>query len=269
MSKSKNDIAWEKIFEKYCILDKLANNERISISSTEINQFREARLMTKFDHRSQLPKLFIDHNLSILPTSRGTYEIGKFKTFCDFNKDDIEITPIDFPTFLESIDYKDITSESIAINCAFVSKILHDGGYHYKTKYEVGEVVAVAQSYEAAGFDPGYCIEGGQFAQKHAGWHNKMFVKPALMSHRIRITGIKCERLQDISDEDCFREGISESWYESTDTTTYGYADEKKGTAVEFDTPRKAFAALIDKVSGRGTWASNPWVVVYEFELVK
>lgn len=65
MSKSKNDIAWEKIFEKYCILDKLANNERISISSTEINQFREARLMTKFDHRSQLPKLFIDHNLSI------------------------------------------------------------------------------------------------------------------------------------------------------------------------------------------------------------
>lgn len=146
---------------------------------------------------------------------------------------------------------------------------LHDGGYHYKTKYEVGEVVAVAQSYEAAGFDPGYCIEGGQFAQKHAGWHNKMFVKPALMSHRIRITGIKCERLQDISDEDCFREGISESWYGSTDTTTYGYADEKKGTAVEFDTPRKAFAALIDKVSGRGTWASNPWVVVYEFELVK
>lgn len=146
---------------------------------------------------------------------------------------------------------------------------LHDGGYHYKTKYEVGEVVAVAQSYEAAGFDPGYCIEGGQFAQKHAGWHNKMFVKPALMSHRIRITGIKCERLQDISDEDCFREGISESWYESTDTTTYGYADEKKGTAVEFDTPRKAFAALIDKVSGRGTWASNPWVVVYEFELVE
>lgn len=146
---------------------------------------------------------------------------------------------------------------------------LHDGGYHYKTKYEVGEVVAVAQSYEAAGFDPGYCIEGGLFAQKHAGWHNKMFVKPALMSHRIRITGIKCERLQDISDEDCFREGISESWYESTDTTTYGYADEKKGTAVEFDTPRKAFAALIDKVSGRGTWASNPWVVVYEFELMK
>ena len=106
MNKSKNDIAWEQIFEKYHILDKLANHERVSISSTDINSYREARLMTKFDHRSQLPKLFIDHKLSILPTSRGSYEIGRFETFCDFNKDDIEITPIDFPTFLESIDYK-------------------------------------------------------------------------------------------------------------------------------------------------------------------
>ena len=55
MNKSKNDIAWEQIFEKYHILDKLANHERVSISSTDINSYREARLMTKFDHRSQLP----------------------------------------------------------------------------------------------------------------------------------------------------------------------------------------------------------------------
>ncbi|MDR2384868.1 MAG: transcriptional regulator [Tannerella sp.] len=82
--------------------------------------------MTKFDHRSQLPKLFIDNKLSILPTSRGAYEIGVFETFCDFNKEEVEVTPINFPIFLESIDYKDITSESTAINCAFVSKILHD-----------------------------------------------------------------------------------------------------------------------------------------------
>jgi hypothetical protein len=143
--------------------------------------------------------------------------------------------------------------------------------FRHKCRYKVGEIVAVAQSYEQAyrqgnmnadeaiirglKYDPGMC--------------NKMYVRAALMPHQIRITGIRYERLQDISDEECMREGILESWYESTDTTTYGYADEKKGTAVEFDTPRKAFAALIDKVSGRGTWASNPWVVVYEFELVK
>jgi len=121
MNKSKNDIAWEKLFEKYRILEKLANNERILISSTEINQFREARLMTKFDHRSQLPKLFIEHKLSILPTSRGTYEIGMFETFCDFNKEEVEVTSIEFPTFLESIDHKDITSEAIAIKIGTIA----------------------------------------------------------------------------------------------------------------------------------------------------
>jgi hypothetical protein len=126
MSSSKNDLAWEKLFEKYSILNRLANYERVAISSAEINAFREARLMTKFDHRSQLPELFAKHKLSILPTSRGTYEIGAFETFCDFNKEDVEIIPVEFPVFLESIDYKNIASESIAINCAFVSKILDD-----------------------------------------------------------------------------------------------------------------------------------------------
>ncbi|MDR1884547.1 MAG: transcriptional regulator [Prevotella sp.] len=126
MSKSKNDIAWEQIFDKHRILDKIESKGWVSISSADINRFREARLMTKFDHRSQLPKLFIDNNLSILPTSRGTYGIGTFETFCDFNREDVKVTPVDFPAFLESIDYKDITSEATAINCAFVSKILHD-----------------------------------------------------------------------------------------------------------------------------------------------
>lgn len=82
--------------------------------------------MTKFDHRSQLPHLFSENNLSILPTSRGTYEISTFETFCTFKKEEIDITFIDFPTFLESMDYKDITSEATSINCIFVSKILHD-----------------------------------------------------------------------------------------------------------------------------------------------
>jgi hypothetical protein len=126
MSKSKNDIAWEKLFDKYKIINKVLSDGHTIISSTNINEFREARLMTKFDHKSQLPKLFADNNLSILPTSRGGYVIGTFETFSDFNTEDIEITPIEFPTFLESLDYRDITSEATAINCAFVSKILHD-----------------------------------------------------------------------------------------------------------------------------------------------
>ncbi|SIS62877.1 hypothetical protein SAMN05421768_1163 [Chryseobacterium joostei] len=126
MNKSKNDSAWEEIFNKYNIVEKVINEGHALITSTNINEFREARLMTKFDHKSQLPQLFIDNNLSILPTSRGGYVIGNFETFSNFNTEDIETTSIEFPTFLESLDYRFITSESTAINCAFVSKILHD-----------------------------------------------------------------------------------------------------------------------------------------------
>jgi hypothetical protein len=123
---SPNDVAWKQIFQEHRILERIACEGRMSISATDINKFREARLMTKFDHRSQLPELFDKNNLSILPTSRGTYEVGLFETFYDFNKDDVDVTPIEFPRSLESLDYKDISSEATAINCAFVSEILHD-----------------------------------------------------------------------------------------------------------------------------------------------
>ncbi|MDO5664223.1 MAG: transcriptional regulator, partial [Bacteroidia bacterium] len=112
-------------------------------------KFREARLMTKFDHRSQVPKLFSDNNLSILPTSRGGYVIGSFETFYDFNTDEIEISPIEFPTFLESLDYRDITSEATALNCAFVSRILH----HFTEEENLLPTVSGRMSSSSFNFD--------------------------------------------------------------------------------------------------------------------
>lgn len=101
------------------------------------------------------------------------------------------------------------------------------------------------------------------------GWKNKMFVRADLMPHRIRITDIRVERLQDISDKDCLREGIRKSVVEYGDKkiVQWTYFDEKR--TIWFDSPRDAFAALIDRISGRGTWQRNPWVYVYEFELIQ
>lgn len=132
-------------------------------------------------------------------------------------------------------------------------------------RYKLGEVVAVAQSYEAAGFDPEYYIEGGLYAKKHAGWRNKMFVSAQYMPHQIRITGIRCERLQDISDEDCMKEGIRFI----PEINKFYFEDVRQEEGFYRGTPREAFADLIDRVSGKGTWERNPWVVVYEFDLVK
>lgn len=125
MAKSKNDVAWESLFTKYNILSEVKTKGLYEISAKSINEFREARLMTKFDHSSNLPTIFVENNLSILPINRGSYLIGCFETFHDFNESDTSIEQVMFPTNLESINVGDISSEATAINCAYVSEILH------------------------------------------------------------------------------------------------------------------------------------------------
>ena len=125
MAKSKNDVAWESLFTKYNILSEVKTKGLYEISAKSINEFREARLMTKFDHSSNLPTIFAENNLSILPRTRGSYLIGCFETFHDFNESDTSIQQVMFPTNLESINVGDISSEATAINCAYVSEILH------------------------------------------------------------------------------------------------------------------------------------------------
>lgn len=137
------------------------------------------------------------------------------------------------------------------------------------SRYKVGEVVAIAQSYETVYHEQGLetldmLVSGWKYSK---GWRNKLFVRADFMPHHIRITDIKIERLQDISDEDCLKEGIYKGQCGSADThfmDVYYY----KGDIQPYCTPREAFAALIDKVSGKGTWESNPYVFVYEFKLI-
>ena len=86
------------------------------------------------------------------------------------------------------------------------------------------------------------------------------------MPHQIRITDIRIERLQDISDEDCLREGVWKEYWAEGDSAYLIYNGYRE---IQFDTPREAFSVLINRVSGKGTWQSNPYVFVYEFELVK
>lgn len=135
-------------------------------------------------------------------------------------------------------------------------------------KYELGEVVAIAQSYSDCGNMPDYELDedGYPIMPKRSGFFNKMFVRANLMPHHIRITDIKIERLQNISDEDCFKEGIFKWDAGQKDIPFYSfhYAD-----IPDYSNPCDAFAELIDKVSGKGTWESNPYVFVYEFELMK
>jgi hypothetical protein len=132
--------------------------------------------------------------------------------------------------------------------------------------YRIGEEVAIAQAYQTFRWPalPGIDWKAITDEVTHSkGWKNKMYVKANWMPHRIRITGIKVERLQDIREEDCLREGIKKM----EEGMPYRFDDNGK-VHLSAD-PRMLFADLIDRISGRGTWQSNPWVYAYEFELVR
>ena len=134
-------------------------------------------------------------------------------------------------------------------------------------KYKVGEIVAVAQCYEEALSSLDWVNR--LLFKDEPGWKNKMFVRADLMPHQIRITNVRVERLQDISEEDCGKEGIIRKWIEAGALYYYYVPGVVKSKRDIYPSARDAFAALIDKVSGKGTWDSNPWVFVYEFELLK
>jgi hypothetical protein len=74
----------------------------------------------------------------------------------------------------------------------------------------------------------------------------------------LEITSIKVERLADISDEDCIKEGISktgEFWIDYTG-------------GLPFKKPWQSFASLWFYINGRDSWIKNPWVWVIEFKMV-
>lgn len=139
-----------------------------------------------------------------------------------------------------------------------------------KTRYKIGEVVAIRQRYRDIADDKffinaiaadGHCVN----AMKHdAGWDNKMFVKAAYMPHHIRITDLKVKRLQDISDEDCMKEGVIVTTDGFTGETVYTF----HGSKINYMFATTAFATLIDKTCGKGTWDRNLFMPAYTFELI-
>jgi len=124
---SKNNAAWVKIFEQYKVLEEIHRAGVFRISASQINQFREARLMTKFDHRVNLPKILQSNQLCILPDSRGTYLIGHFDAYQNIISDvSIPVIDVQFPPHIETIDYKNLYSEVSALLCAYNTGILED-----------------------------------------------------------------------------------------------------------------------------------------------
>ena len=125
-TKRQNDRAWEILFAQYDILSHISTDGHFIISAPQIKEYREPRLMVKFDHKINLPRIFAENNLSILPISRKDYIISHFEVYHPLKGLEQSITHASLPTNMQSLDGSNIPSEAIAINCALASGILAD-----------------------------------------------------------------------------------------------------------------------------------------------
>ena len=101
--------------------------------------------------------------------------------------------------------------------------------------------------------------------RQHPGWKNKMFVSGAMMIHRIKITNVRIERLQDIQENDVIAEGCRVT----TDANITGYYFDGVAGNYVFLSPVEAFRELIIEMNNARVWEENPWEVVYTFKLLK
>ena len=195
-------------------------------------------------------------------------------------------------------DYEDMKAYHANGDWHFIADTKDGDSVEVKPAYEVGEAIAIAQNYkDCIGQEYLDYVAEDEVCKLvmngHIGCTNKMFVRADLMPHRIRIKKIKVERLQDISDVDCRKEGIIHvNWRQYLKQDVYdftpqkykehslwtlpifeeSYLDswaEKKPGEYAAESAKVAFAVLIFKLMGRKVWEQNPFVFAYEFELLK
>lgn len=180
-----------------------------------------------------------------------------------------------------------VCSTIIDNNLLFEARDENDALVFIKPRYKVGDILYLKEPYKkwTRGLSEGrhtsilykYGEEtpcnkvGVDGSSYYTDWKNKLFMPAYAARHFIKITGVRAERLQDITEEDCRREGILdvEFYPDEGFPLSIGHTHYDDGKSVLYTTRKKAYSALIDKINGKGTWNSNPFVWVYDYKLIE
>lgn len=124
MAEQKANQAWIELFQKYNIRERCEEQGDFRILASQIKEFREPRLMAKWDSSEDLPEILRQNKLNLLPISRSAYSISDYRLYHPFPKEpasELEYVPT---RSFESIDFDNISSESNAINAMMITGIL-------------------------------------------------------------------------------------------------------------------------------------------------
>lgn len=109
-------------------------------------------------------------------------------------------------------------------------------------------------------------LRGGKFAAPDpwAVWTKRPSIHMPKWASRItlEVTGVKVERLQDISEEDAVAEGCFKgkaSGRVFANQASMHFGGDQWANALDW------YADLWEEINGRGSWEANPWVAVYTF----
>ena len=144
--------------------------------------------------------------------------------------------------------------------CCGDDEIFHNGYDIAKANYKVGEVLQIGILQR---------LKETEVYLDHVGDRKMIIMEPPeryckkTIPFSIQITRVSIERLKDISDDECFKDGvfrIGEKYgYEFCNSIECNLVFQE----VVFESPREAFASKIN------AWRSNPYMFVYDFKLIK
>lgn len=104
--------------------------------------------------------------------------------------------------------------------------------------------------------------------------HGEMKWKPSIFMPKdacrifLKVTKVRIERLQDITEEDAKAEGVFYYGDETLDYMNYMH-DNKHFDDWGVMTAKHSFETLWEKINSKESWKENPWVFVYDFEHIE
>lgn len=146
--------------------------------------------------------------------------------------------------------------------------------YHTKPKCEVGDIFWVRETWQYHY----HCVQGEEsFVYKSDNpqkslmleekWKPSIFMPKQACRIFLKVTNVRVERLQDISEEDSKAEGIKKAWISNIPNQSkyVNYINNGKGSL----NAKKSFESLWHSINGEDSWNKNPFVWVYDFEITE
>lgn len=165
-------------------------------------------------------------------------------------------------------------------------------------KYQIGDVLWVRETFIDVNQQAEKHFSGVRFHYKADGefvgcwpWKPSIHMPKEAARIFLKILNVRVERLQDISEEDCVAEGIKmikkgDVYQDIEDGKLidkihdedcfYFYPskgdfrdDSYMPKSIFPNAPKTSFYSLWEKINGEGSWNKNPFVWVYEYQIIE